>query len=575
MSPAPSRSFCLVLHLHMPFVVNHGMWPHGSRWLCEAIVDAYLPLVDLLDRLRGRGVRPSWTLSVSPVLAEQLASPKVRTATREFLAHRLAACADDRHYFERMQHEPLVGLTHHWETHLRTLQAVWDRIDGDLLRSLREFQAQGLIELMTSAASHAYLPLLGQDESIHLQIRQGVECHRRHFGVPPRGLWLPECGYRPRYEWRAPVGVERTGDRRLRPGLEEFLPSHGLGFFVLDHGLIADVPPSAWYREVFGGIRRLPRARAGRSGERRFRSAHTPYRVASRTGTGEATAFIRDAAICAIVWSRDTGYPGDDAYLEYHKQHQPGGLRYWRVTQRRSNLDSKAVYDPAQAAERVQSHAVQFVDRVDESLAAGVAADGGGMVCAAFDAELFGHWWHEGPAWLEAMTDRLAERRIRSATLSETLEDRKPAETLTPREGSWGEGGVHRVWLNRSTEWMWDRMYDAEHELCRAAAALPGARRAHPLLGRVLTQVARELLLLQSSDWPFMVTTGSVRDYAEWRFAEHYADFKGLIELARKLGDGGPLSEGEEGYVGRLESTNFLFPDLNLSWLALAEGGGA
>ena len=325
MSPAPSRSFCLVLHLHMPFVVNHGMWPHGSRWLCEAIVDAYLPLVDLLDRMRGRGVRPSWNLSVSPVLAEQLASPKVRTATREFLTHRLAACADDRYYFERRQHEPLVGLTHHWETHLRTLQAVWDRIDGNLLRSLREFQAQGLIELITSAASHAYLPLLGQDESIHLQIRQGVECHRRHFGVHPRGLWLPECGYRPRYEWRAPAGIGETGDRRLRPGIEEFLPSHGLGFFVLDHSLIADVPPSSWYREVFGGIRRLPRARVGRSGERRFRSAHTPYRVASRTGTGEATAFIRDAGISAMVWSRDTGYPGTTRTSSTTSSISPGG----------------------------------------------------------------------------------------------------------------------------------------------------------------------------------------------------------------------------------------------------------
>jgi 1,4-alpha-glucan branching enzyme len=563
-----SSCFSLVLHTHLPMVLNHGRWPHGADWLNEAVFECYLPLLDTARRLVGDGISPKWTINISPILAEQLASPECQKELAFYYENVRRAAVESRAHFAKEGDTLIVAVADFWEQFYEGMWGLHRRIGGDIPGAFAELARQGHLEIITCAATHGYLPLLSRDESIHLQLRTAVETHRRHFGQAPRGIWLPECAYRPRYEWTPPTGHERGKVRRVRPGLEEMLAQHGIEYFVADSHLIAASEPVFLYRdyvplrdEIAAEPAELPRSKP--------RSPYAPYRVASRGGTGSAVAFFRDPKTTLQVWSRAHGYPGEFAYLEFHKKHHPGGLRFWRITDGAGDFGTKIPYDPALAAEKARGHAAHFVALVKETLAG--MGGRGGVVCSPYDAELFGHWWFEGPRWLDHVARGLHAAGIPAMTLGEALAACPPRATVSLPEGSWGEGGDHRVWLNPQTEWTWDRLYSAEAEwvelLARAGHGGPEHR-------RVLAQATRELLLLEASDWQFLITTRSARDYAERRVAEHYAEFKRLGEMARQVEHGEPLSVDAANTLRRLEREDFCFPDLDPGW-ARAPGSGS
>ena len=541
-------------------VVNHGRWPHGSDWLCEAAFECYLPLLETAHRLVADGISPKWTINLSPVLTEQLASPEFQKELSFYHDNVRRACAESREHFTKAGQKEIVRLTHFWEEFFERMWEMHRRIGGDIPGTFADLQRAGHVEVITCAATHGYLPLLARDESIHLQLRTAVETHRRHFGRAPRGIWLPECAYRPRYEWTPPTGPETGRERRVRPGIEEMLAKYGLEYFVADAHLISASQPLFLYRDFLptGNITKSDAPPAMPTSQ--AKSPYLPYRVASRGGQGQAIAFFRDPKTTLQVWSREHGYPGEYAFLEFHKKHFPGGLRFWRITDNQGDLGTKAVYDPDIAVQKVGLQAAHFVDLVVDTLAR--AGKGPSVVCSPYDAELFGHWWFEGPLWLEHVAREMERRKVPRMTLGESLESVPARTTVSLPEGSWGEGGDHRVWLNRGTEWTWDRIYSAEAEWVGHLSRLDG----RPELHRVIAQATRELLLLQSSDWQFLITTGSASDYAERRVAEHYAEFKRLCEMARALEAGDTLSPDAAHSLGRLERDDFCFPDLDPSW---------
>jgi 1,4-alpha-glucan branching enzyme len=556
-----SYPFSLVLHTHLPMVVNHGRWPHGSDWLNEATFECYLPLLETAHRLVAEGLSPKWTINISPVLTEQLASPEFQKELSFYYENVRRACQESREHFKKEGQHAIVDLTYFWEEFYERMWELHRRIGGDIPGTFGELQRGGHLELITCAATHGYLPLLSRDESIHLQLRAAVETHTRHFGRAPRGIWLPECAYRPRYEWTAPAGPERGRERRMRPGIEELLAAHGLEYFVADSHLVAAGEPVFLYRDFIGLRGELSEATSPMPAVEP-RSPYVPYRVASRGGTGSAIAFIRDPRSTLQVWSRERGYPGEYSYLEFHKKHFPGGVRFWKITDSSGDLGTKQVYDPKVAAEKVGLQAGHFVGLVKETIEQ-ARAGRGGMVCSPYDAELFGHWWFEGPLWLEQVVREMSRNGVRPMTLGEALAVVPPEGPLQLPEGSWGEGGDHRVWLNRDTEWTWDRVYSAEREWVDHLQLGDGG---DPALTRVLSQAARELMLLQASDWQFLITTGAARDYAERRVAEHYAGFKRLSEMAHTLRQGQPLAGEAADTLRRLEREDFVFPDLNPTW---------
>jgi 1,4-alpha-glucan branching enzyme len=555
--------FSLVLHTHLPMVVNHGRWPHGSDWLNEAAFECYLPLLETAHRLVADGISPKWTINLSPVLTEQLASPEFQKELAFYYDNVRRACVESREQFAKTGDTAIVHLTNFWEEFYERMWELHRRIGGDIPGTFAELQRGGHIEIITCAATHGYLPLLSRDESIHLQLRTAVETHTRHFGQAPRGIWLPECAYRPRYEWTPPTGRDRGRDRRVRPGIEELLAQYNLEFFVADSHLVAAGEPMFLYRDFLPGRGRGAIEPAAAVPVTESRSPYVPYRVASRGGSGSAIAVFRDPRTTLQVWSRDHGYPGEYSFLEFHKKHFPGGLRFWRITDSSGDLGRKQVYDPKLAVDKVGVQANHFAGLVRETLEH--QRDGGrALVCSPYDAELFGHWWFEGPIWLEHVARAFRRAGVETMTLSEALTVVPPTATLQLPEGSWGEGGDHRVWLNPETEWTWDRVYSAEREWVEHLGRLGDA--PDPELVRVLTQAMRELMLLQASDWQFLITTGAARDYAERRVAEHYAEFKRLSEMTSTVRSGQPLSVEAADMLRRLEREDFVFPDLSPTW---------
>jgi len=554
-TPTPRGTLLLVLHTHLPWVLGHGRWPHGESWLYEAAAECYLPILRLLARLETEDRKGSVTLGVTPVLAEMLSTPRFRDGFLAYLGERAGRADADRREFETSGDEYARGAAVAWsEFYKRAKEDFLEKYNGDLLSALVRLQESGRIEIIVSAATHGYLPLLGRDESIEAQLGIGITSYRRRFGRRPRGIGLPECAYRPGYAWSRPVGPARAW---LRPGLEEFLARKGLRYFFVDTHLVAGGAPIGTYEDRLAE-RRLDAAREGTG-----LSPNEPYAItASRRR--KVAVLARDPRSSVQVWSADYGYPGDGAYLEFHRKHGRDGLRYWRVTDRRIPLAEKVPYDPMAAKERAEAHAEHFASLVIDRLREYQEATGRtGVVVAPFDTELFGHWWFEGPQWLESVLRRL-EGQVEVATASSFLAKHPPRSAIRLPEGSWGQGGHHWVWLNDGTRWIWEEVYRAEDAFLEASRAARGQRK--PIIRRILTQLARELLLLESSDWPFLITTVAAKDYAEARVKEHIEAFDRLASMLPQA-RAGTLSPEDRAWLTTIEARDSLFPDLDLkSW---------
>ncbi len=487
------RRLAFVLHAHLPWVLGHGTWPHGEDWLAEAIAHCYLPLIDTFRRLANRGRKHLATISVTPVLGAMLADPRTEGIVDRYLAERSKAAWDDR------RRHPLALW---WRGEYERLQALWAGFDKNLSRALADLSDRGALELSTSAGTHVYLPLAHSSKLVRLALRTGRETHRERFGVDPRGCWMPECAYRPGGPWRHPVtGISEEN----RAGNEDFLAEQGLGWTVVDSHLLRAGDPAFPY-----GSDRAPEEVVEPSGPH-----PRPYWIRQ----SPVAAFLRDARSAAQVWSRQGGYPGDGAFLDFHKRHWPSGLRLWRVTDADVDMMDKLVYWPEAARERAEEQAEHFLE-----LVAGLEGMDGGVACAPFDMELFGHWWFEGPLWLERVLELAAPgATVEATTPARELDSRPALQRAFFAEGSWGAGGDHRVWVNPETEWMWQELADLERRAF-AAVRWGGARKWR-------RAILNQLLLTAASDWPFLVKMGTGRDYAEERFKEHARRTRELIDL--------------------------------------------
>ena len=544
----------LVLHTHLPWVIGHGEWPHGQAWLHEAIAECYLPLLRVMDRLVADGVSPKITIGVTPVLAEMLAAPRLRDDFIAYCDRRIALAESDRKEFHADGAYEAGRLAANWSNfYASALHDFLRTYKADLIGALRRLQKEGHIEIVTSAATHGYLPLLGTDEAVAAQVRAGVASYRRHFGRAPLGIWLPECAYRPASNWSRPVGARR---RWRRPGLEDVLAANDLHYFFVDSHLVAGGTPLGTYDDRFA-------ERPPASARRMTRASPNDVHAVAAKGRKRVAVFARDPRSSTQVWSADYGYPGDGVYMEFHKRKGTGGLRYHKITSRQLSLDAKESYHPEPAAVQAKIHADHFLGLVRDTLAKHREAAGReGVVVAPFDTELFGHWWFEGPVWLEAVIRGLAADGT-TATASEALGTTRPASVIALPEGSWGQGGHDWVWLNDDTKWVWELVYRAEDAFLDILKA--ARRQRKPGLARIVNQLAREMLLLESSDWPFLITTASARDYAEARARLHFETFERLAAMARAV-KGRRLAPDDEAWLSEVEARDAPFRDVDVRW---------
>ncbi len=546
--------FILALHSHLPYVLHHGRWPHGSDWLCEAAIDTYLPLLGTLHGLAADGVPAPVTIGFTPVLANQLAAPAFAAELEAYFEQRLEACDEAAATFAGTHDAPLIPLTAFWRDRLQGLRALFRSVNGDLVAPFRALEEAGHIEIMGGAATHGFLPLLGRDESIRLQLLLGRAEHARLFGRPPAGCWLPECAYRARGPWAPLPGAPAAADR---PGIEEFVAEAGFRYCFTDaHLAAAGTPLGAYGDDIPLGAERFDLRRRPRRGvEYTGTVEHSPYltyRLQSHGVGADVAALVRDPVASLRVWSRHGGYPGDGSYLEFHKIRWPGGLKFWRVTGSGIDLGDKQAYDPPVARGRATGHAAHFVQLLHRIAHADPLGD---VVVAPFDTELFGHWWFEGPDFLgEVYRSFTSAWDVRATTASRHLQQRPPATALQLAAGSWGANGDYSMWLNDETAWTWQRLWPLERafwEAAPAALAAPGSR-------PILAQAARELLLAQASDWQFIISTGEVADYAIRRFTQHCADTERLLASLGEHGD----REAGWALAEELRLRDNVFPDI-------------
>ncbi len=543
-----------MLHSHLPYVRKAGVWPHGEEMVHEAICDTYVPLLDALYDLAEEGCNFHIAIGITPILAEQLSDPAVVANFRKYMADMQARTEQaEAVYGQRGEHE-LAGLAR-WYLgwNQRIIDHFNDRYGGSLVGAFRKLQEAGHVEIVGSAATHGFLPLMSRDSTIAGQIATGIQAHQRHFGRKPLSFWLPECGYRPAY-----YDVS-AGQAVFRPGLETHLEHFGVRAFFADAGAIegGDVSDAEFRAGYPTSSFRAAQATAQKR-NLQYKSTAWPYLVSD----SDVAVLGRDTLTSRQVWSASEGYPGHLNYREFHKKDAICGMRFWRITGPRVDLGNKDYYNPDWAFADIGAHVDHFVGLVERHVAGNaMGAMVPPLVLSPYDTELFGHWWFEGVEWLKQVLRRLStHEKIDLTTPAAYLERYPPTEKIALPESSWGAGGDARTWYNDETKWMWPIIHQYERQMERLVAEHPAASGKE---SEALAQISRELLLVESSDWPFLISTAQAPEYASERFRSHASRFDRLVD---------ELCSGKDAQpdVEQFRELDNPFPDVNYKAFAPA-----
>jgi 1,4-alpha-glucan branching enzyme len=513
-----------VLHAHLPFVRHpeHAAFLE-ERWYFEALTECYIPLLRALERHVSEGIPVKLSLSLSPTLLAMLEDPLLAERYDRHLDGLIRLSEAE---IERNKAEPRVQrLGVMYRALFTEAREYFANYDGRLATAFAQLHDARVVELMTTTATHGILPVLAAvPRSAEAQIEVGLEYFEHVFGFRPQSYWLPECAY--------------------VPALERLLTRAGIRAFCLEaHALerANNSPVHGVYAPVY-------------------------------TASGVA-AFARDRNSTKEVWSAREGFPGHPEYREFYRDigHEldegyiasftglgggvraDTGIKYHRITGRAD----KEIYDPELARARAEEHARAFLERRRSDLdLIGPATDQRAVVLAPFDAELFGHWWFEGPHWLDTVVREAAARpgAVELTTLSGYLDRHPVHQVASPATSSWGDGGYFETWVNPKTDWIYPQLSDGAVRLSRLAAQHRNPRAS--AIRRALTQAGRELLLAQGSDWSFLITHGTAEAYATRRVKDHLARLGWLLNAVEK-------NEVDEDRLAAIEYADNLFPDLD------------
>ncbi|MBB3110755.1 1,4-alpha-glucan branching enzyme [Paenibacillus phyllosphaerae] len=513
----------LVLHAHLPFVYHPESENYiEERWLFEAMTETYIPLLEAFERLERDQVEFRITMSLTPTLLTMLAKPLLQERYVRHLDNLIQLAASE---CKRVRQEPdLAALAAMYlEQFKRTKSRFVDSYGCNLVNGFMRYQEAGYLELITCSATHAFLPYVQTEQALRAQIDNAVRIHTSSLGRAPKGIWLPECGF--------------------KEGLDAILKDYGIDFFFTDTHHVLHARPKPEH-----GV---------------YAPLVTPSGVA---------AFARDQETSKQVWSSLEGYPGDHDYREYYRDigydldeeymrrymHSSGvrlntGIKYYRIT---GEGQPKDVYRPAWAREKAAQHAGNFMynrEKQVEHLSAHMGRKP--IVVASYDAELFGHWWHEGPMWIEFLCRKIHfdQDTIAMITPLEYLAEYPDQQQAELAFGSWGRAGYGEVWLGQTNEWIYRHLHRMEEQMIELADRYPDAT---GVKRKALNQAARELMLAQSSDWAFIMDAGTMVDYAQKRTKNHIVRFR---RLYRDLMRG----ELQEEWLREVEARDCVSPDLD------------
>lgn len=513
-----------VLHAHLPFVRHpeHEDFLE-ENWFFEALTETYLPLLTMMEGLERDRIDFRLTMSLTPPLVSMMTDALLQ---ERYVRHisKLIELAEKEVFRTKDQPEFNRTANMYLGKFVHCRKMFEDRYGRNIVKGFRHFQDIGKLEIITCCATHGFLPLLrSSHEAVRAQIEVAVRHYAEHFGKGPRGIWLAECGY--------------------FPGVDEILEKYGIRFFFVDsHGILqADsIPKYGVYAPLY-----------------------CPSGVA---------AFGRDHESSKQVWSAEEGYPGDLEYRDFYRDigfdldfeyikpyiHHDGirimtGMKYHRITGR---TDHKEPYNPHNAWEKTAEHAGHFMfNRQKQAERLFFAMGRHPIIVAPYDAELFGHWWYEGVDWLNFVIRKIAcdQDSVKLTTPWEYLQAYPKNQVATPTESSWGNKGHSEVWCNQSNDWIYRHLHEAAIRMTEMARRFPTP---DDNLKRALNQMARELLLAESSDWAFIMNSGTMVEYAVKRTKEHIFRFNKLYDDILQL-------RLDMNFVAELEWKDNIFPNID------------
>ena len=485
-------NLAIVLHAHLPYVRSEEPGSLEEDWFFQALVECYIPLLETLEKAdRAKDQAPKITIGLSPTLLSLLEDEVLKNRFEKWVALRLEVL----NAIETDCVEAAIYLTDHFKRQLDS----WKNCGGDLIERFKRLQTSEVIDILTCAATHGYLPLLRENpEVVRAQLKTAIREHQRLFMNSPLGIWLPECAY---YE-----------------GLDELMAESGLRYAVLDgHGLLnAD-----------------PRPRYG---------LYAP--ICTRKGVA---FFGRDSESTLPVWSARDGYPGNPNYREFHRdlgwdlsienlkkiginEKRPLAIKLFKISSKKTSLENKQQYDPKAANKSVEKDAENYLkERKKQLIKLEASMQINPLLIAPFDAELFGHWWFEGPKFLSHLFIKSNKEGIKLITLKEALQAKVQIQLCNPSPSSWGQGGFHNYWLNKSNAWIVHEWSKAGREMVNICSG--GFIDESNL--KIIKQAGRELLLSQSSDWSFILKAGTTTGLARERINLHLKRFWMLINAIK------------------------------------------
>jgi len=514
----------LVLHAHLPFIRHPESENYlEENWLFEAITDTYVPMIEVFDGLIQDNVDFHVTFSLSPTLMtmlrdELLISRYLRHLDR--LIH-LSEKETERVKNEKRFHDLAVM----YRDRFIRAKKVFSEIYGkDILLAFKKFNDLGKLEVITCCGTHGYLPSIDPYKAgIRAQIKTAVDTYKNVFGSVPKGMWLPECGY--------------------NEGHEKILREFGIQYFFVEaHGVLFGSPRPKY-------------------------AVYSPYICESGT-----YVFGRDLDSSKSVWSAKDGYPGNYNYREYYRDigfdldfnyikpyinnfntRVNTGIKYYRIT---GATDQKDIYDHRLALETAAKDSADFMNSRQKQLDNLVdLMDRTPVIVSPYDAELFGHWWFEGPDWLNYLLRKMHfdQDKIKTITPGGYLKLYDKYPPIKPSMSSWGYKGYSEVWLDGSNDWIYRHLHKISELMSESAKQYTAPSQVEE---RALNQMARELLLAQSSDWAFIMKTGTFVNYAKDRTKEHIGRFLVLHDQLRK-------GEIQETFLKESEGKYNIFPDID------------
>tara|TARA_Y100000589_G_C27177999_1_gene639587 strand:- start:1256 stop:2857 length:1602 start_codon:yes stop_codon:yes gene_type:complete len=504
-----------VLHAHLPYVRKNEINSLEEDWLFQAILECYLPLLRTLERASKIDPQNTkLTINLSPTLVTLLLDKRIQNKFPEWIKTRIE-------FLNELPPQEK-SMTSFLQENLNRQLTNWISYSGNLIDIFKKFSKEGYLDIITCAATHGYLPILRENpETVVGQIKTAIRFHKNIFNATPLGIWLPECAY---YE-----------------NLDEVLFDSGIRYAVLDgHGV----------------LNAKPRPRYG---------VYAP--ICSKRGVA---FFGRDSQSTLPVWSSREGFPGDPSYREFHKDlgwelpilklqekgiqtNRPLGLKFHRITNNSCSLGDKEIYSENVARKKAEEHAEIYLSQRSEQLKklknSGAFTP---ILIAPFDAELFGHWWYEGPIFIENIFIKASKYSIKLTHLKEILSQKPNIQICNPSPSSWGQGGYHNYWLNDKNAWI-------VPEITKAGTVfveMSQIKFNDKLTERIYKQAARELLLAESSDWSFILRAGTTTELAKERIKRHIARFWKLVNFLNKK------EEIDLFLLESIEEEDKIFPDI-------------